>query len=139
MRRTTEYHTKQKEEIITYLKSMLGMKITVSDIVKHFAACGTAIGTATIYRHLDHMVANGTVKKYYIDGVSGAYFEYVGENMENQEKRFYLKCEECGKLVRFQCEELERIQNHLLSDHGFSINSAKTVFYGICNQCMLNQ
>ena len=85
------------------------------------------------------MVANETVKKYFIDGVAGACFEYIGDDIENHEKHFYLKCEQCGKLVRFQCEELEHIQNHLLIDHGFSINSAKTVFYGICNQCGYNQ
>lgn len=138
MSRATQYHTKQKEEIFAYLKSVPGIKITVNDIVKHFVSCGMTIGTATIYRHLEQMVANGTVKKYFIDGVAGACFEYVGDETENQERRFYLKCEQCGKLVRFQCEELEHIQNHLLSDHGFSINSAKTVFYGICDKCMSN-
>ncbi len=136
MSRATQYNTKQKQEITAYLKSMAGKKVTVSDIVNQLAASGIAVGTATIYRHLEQLVANGTVKKYFVDGNASAYFEYVGESETDSGKPFfYLKCEKCGKLIRFECHELVHIQNHLLSGHGFRLDFAKTILYGICNQC----
>lgn len=121
--------------MVTFLKSMAGEKITVNDIVKHFAESGVSLGTATIYRHLEQMVSDGSVKKYFVDGIASACFEYVGDGTDDGSNPFYLKCEQCGKLIRFHCKELEHIQNHLLSDHGFSIDSARTIFYGRCNQC----
>ena len=139
MSRTAQYKTKQKEEMLRFLKSMSGEKITVNDIVKHFTESGVTLGTATIYRHLERMVADGDVKKYFVDGMASACFEYVGDDTGDGKNRFYLKCERCGKLIRFHCRELQNIQNHLLMEHGFSIDSARTVFYGTCNQCTLSK
>lgn len=133
--RITQYKTKQKDELISYLRSVPNVRVTVNDISEHFAKNNITIGTATIYRHLEQMVLEGTVKKYFVDGGSGAYFEYVGRECTHVEQCFYLKCENCGKLVHFHCHELEDLQQHLLEDHGFFINSPKTVFYGVCNDC----
>lgn len=135
MSRINQYKTKQKNEIIDYLKSNTNVRLTVNDISEHFKQNNISVGIATIYRHLEQLVLDGTVKKYYVDGFSGAYFEYVGNKCDNIEQCFYLKCENCGKLVPFHCHELENLKQHFLKDHGFIINSPKTVFYGVCNDC----
>lgn len=131
----TRYRTKQQDELLAYLRSRPHVQVTVNDIVQHFSSCSISVGTATIYRHLEQMVSDGTVKKYFVDGISGACFEYVGESAQAGEPSFHLKCEQCGKLVQFRCTELAQMQQHLLKHHGFSINSPKTVFYGLCSQC----
>ena len=46
-----------------------------------------------------------------------------------------ISCEKCGKLIHLHCEELEGIGEHLLKDHGFTLNSMRTVLYGICEDC----
>lgn len=135
MSRVTQYKTKQKDELLSFLQSVPHTRVTVSEIVHHFSACGIVIGTATIYRRLEQMVQKGNVKKYFVDGISGACFEYVGECPQQGTLCFYLKCESCGKLVHFHCEELEHLQRHLLLKHGFSIDSSKTVLYGMCSEC----
>ena len=43
--------------------------------------------------------------------------------------------EKCGKLIHLHCGEMELIEEHLLSRHGFSWNPMRTVFYGICGDC----
>ncbi len=135
MSRINQYKTKQKDEILNYLKSNANVRLTVNDISEHFKQSNVSVGIATIYRHLEQLVLDGTVKKYYVDGFSGAYFEYVENECNNIEQCFYLKCEHCGKLVHFHCHELENLKQHFLKDHGFIINSPKTLFYGICNDC----
>ena len=47
----------------------------------------------------------------------------------------HLKCEKCGKLLHLQCDMLEHIDAHLEEDHGFLLDTKRTVFYGICGDC----
>lgn len=131
MNQISRYKTKQKEEVLTYMKSMKGVHVTVNDIAEHFKGQRIAIGVTTIYRHFEKLVADGVVKKYVIDGG----FEYAGDQNCHPEQCFHLKCESCGELVHFHCKELEELQRHMLEDHGFDINSLKTVYYGVCNYC----
>ena len=46
------------------------------------------------------------------------------------------KCEKCGKLIHLHCDELEEIQTHILKEHRFKMDPMRTVFYGLCENCM---
>ncbi len=41
-----------------------------------------------------------------------------------------------GKLIHLQCDEIEEMQIHLFSEHRFKMNPMRTVFYGLCEQCL---
>ena len=133
----TSYRTKQQDLLLAYLKTTQGRHFTVEDVRAHFANTETAIGVATIYRHLEKLVAEGTVNKYIIDENSAACFEYTGcYDSSSDEQHFHLKCEVCGKLIHLACGELAFIREHLQKDHGFVLNPLRTVFYGKCASCM---
>lgn len=130
------YKTKQRDTLLTYLKTVAGKHITVNDICLHFSDQGQRIGQTTVYRHLEKMVDEGLVNKYIIDSGTPACFEYVApEDHCANEVCFHCKCEKCGRLIHLHCEELEVIQKHLLEDHAFALNPMRTVFYGICEDC----
>lgn len=136
MNTKTQYQTKQRDDLLAFLKEQSGQHITVNDICSHFKAKGVSIGTATIYRQLDKMVSQGIVVKYVIDVGSPACFEYVGEQAHQTEGSCYhCKCEICGRLVHMHCEELVKLEKHLKGHHGFTVNPMRTVFYGICDSC----
>lgn len=135
----TTYKTRQHDELLVYLKKMAGKHITVSEISAYFKSIGKPIGTATIYRHLDKMVNEGTVNKYTLDNCSSACFEYIGDNSHQGSFCFHYKCEICGKLIHLQCDEFKELEKHLLAHHQFALNPQKTVFYGICNECREKQ
>lgn len=135
MNQISHYKTRQKEEVLAYMESMKGVHVTVNDIAGHFKRQGVAVGVTTIYRHLEKLVADGVVKKYTIDGAGGACFEYTGGPGGQPEQCFHLKCESCGELVHFHCEEIAGLQRHMREDHGFVINALKTVYYGVCSHC----
>ena len=131
------YKTKQRESLLAYLETRPGAHITVGDVCAHFRAQGSAIGQSTVYRQLERLVDEGLVNKYVIDGSSPACFEYVGpDSHADAEVCFHCKCEKCGKLIHLHCDELESIGAHLLSHHGFRLNPMRTVFYGLCEDCM---
>jgi len=131
-----QYKTKQMTELLTFLKSVQGSHITVNEICDYFESKGIAVGTTTVYRHLEKMVKEGVVAKYVVDGTSSACFEYIG-NQDSEKKSvcFHCKCEECGKLIHLQCEEVDTLKQHMMEHHCFEMNSLRTVFYGVCGDC----
>ena len=130
------YKTKQQDLLFSYLKEMQGKHFTAEDVRAHFEEKKLSIGIATIYRQLEKIVAEGKIQKYFIDDHSAACFEYAGENCNTNEKHFHLKCELCGRLIHLECDELEELGGHLKTEHGFVINPLRTVFYGVCTDCM---
>ena len=131
----SQYKTKQREALLSYLMSVPGEHVTAGDVCAHFRESGASIGTATVYRHLEKLVDEGIVNKYLIDGSSPACFEYVGGGAHGEEVCFHCKCERCGTLIHLHCGELAGIGAHLASHHGFTIDPMRTVFYGVCDAC----
>ena len=110
--------------------------MTVADFCSYFKEQGITIGTTTVYRNLEKMVEQGLVAKYNVDGTSSACFEYLGaEEHCHKTVCFHCKCEKCGKLIHLHCEDVVKLRQHLMEDHGFQMDSCRTVCYGICSDC----
>lgn len=134
MKNDSGYNTKQKEKLLSFLISKKNEHTNVPSISAFLAAEGSPVGTATIYRQLDRLVEQGIVRRYTIDGKTGACFQYV-DNSEQCREHFHLKCKSCGKLIHTDCNRLSEINSHILQHHGFSVDTSMTVFYGICSDC----
>ena len=136
MNAKTTYKTKQRQELLRYLKDHQGAHITVGDVCDHFKGVGAAIGQTTVYRHLERMVDEGLVYKYVIDPGTPACFEYMAaDSHAGQGVCFHCKCEKCGKLIHLSCEEMQHMQAHLSEEHHFNLDPRRTVLYGICEEC----
>ena len=48
---------------------------------------------------------------------------------------FHMKCLKCGRLFHLECDHLKDIAAHISKMHDFTIDSSRTVFYGICGEC----
>ena len=137
MNQRSRYKTKQRESLLGYLASVSGAHVTAGDVWGYFRAQGAGIGQSTIYRQLESLVEEGVVKKYIIDGNSPACFEYVAPDSHmEKESCFHCKCQKCGMLIHLHCDELEEIQVHLSQEHHFKMDPLRTVFYGLCEECM---
>ncbi len=132
----TTYHTLQEKSLLKYLSARRGTHLTAARIRDDFAAEGSPMGLATIYRHMDRLVRRGLARKYVLGTGDGACYEYLGEEERNEcAAHFHCKCEGCGALIHLDCDELAAIREHLLAHHGFAWNSGRTVFYGLCERC----
>ncbi len=132
----SKYKTKQREILLSYLKSVTGQHITASDVCACFKEQGAAIGQSTVYRQLESLVDEGLVNKYNIDANSPACFEYVDhDNCCADGICFHCKCEKCGRLIHLKCDELSDIVGHLQDEHRFRLDPKRTVLYGLCEQC----
>ena len=111
------YQTKQMKQILSYLQTVEGTHVTVADVCCFFKE-------------------QGMVAKYNVDGTSSACFEYLGaEEHCHKTSCFHCKCEKCGKLIHLHCEDVVKLEQHLMDRHGFRMDPCRTVFYGICEEC----
>lgn len=129
-----KYNTSQKEKLIEFLINNKEKHTNVQEIGAYLRSEGTPLGTATIYRQLDSLVDSGIVRKFVIDGKTGACYQYI-ENKEECHEHFHLKCLSCGKLIHLECSQLMEISRHIAVNHGFEIDNSQTVFYGRCSEC----
>lgn len=137
MKNAAEYKTKQKAALEKAVESSSGAHITVDGLTASLERSGTAVGRTTVYRYLERLAKNGTVRKYVQAGESACY-QYVGDRRECRE-HFHLKCEQCGRLIHIECGHLEELSRHIEASHGFKVNKLKTVLYGICEDCANNE
>ncbi|MDR1956832.1 MAG: transcriptional repressor [Treponema sp.] len=134
-KRPVQYHTRQSQGILDYLRSLGDRHVTVNQLVRYFEATEEAIGQTTIYRHLEKLVSEGKIRKYVLRDGTSACYQYLDIDLPCRE-HFHLKCEICGGLIHADCDLLDEIAEHLLSTHDFQINLLKTVFYGTCKKCL---
>lgn len=129
------YKTKQREAILKYLIEHKDKHVTVNQIADYFSENNTSVGVTTIYRHLEKLLEQGMIRKYTVDGTTGACFQYAGQNDECHE-HFHLKCEKCGHLIHLECSHLNKLYDHICDEHGFQIDTFRTVLYGVCKNCI---
>lgn len=133
VKRKGGYKTVQGELVLECLRKHRGRHMGAVEIFGELRDAGNPVGMATVYRHLERLCSSGAVCKHVPDNGNGALFEFVGENGLGPE--FHVKCLDCGKLDHVRCGYMESLHAHLLSDHGFDVDSAKTILYGICGDC----
>lgn len=129
-----KYNTKQGESLLAFLIKNKDRHTSVQEIIGFLASEGTPMGTATIYRQLDKLVEEGLVRRYILDGKSGACYQYIGD-ADGCHEHYHLKCVCCGKLIHIDCDRLSDINRHIFEHHDFTVDSSQTVFYGKCAQC----
>ncbi len=132
METTSKYKTKQRELLERALKESGGEHITVDSLTDRLEKSGSAVGRTTVYRYLEALAKQGTVRKYMQTGENCCY-QYVGES--GCREHFHLKCEQCGRLFHIECDHLSELSSHIKASHGFGVNKLKTVLYGVCEDC----
>ena len=127
-----EYATRQRALILSFIKES-SSHLTVYDIVEGLKLQGVNVGKATVYRALERLCEDGTVRKFVIDEKSGACYQYARD--AECANHFHLKCIRCGKLIHLSCSFMSEMESHILKEHNFMVSSGKTVIYGVCSHC----
>lgn len=88
------------------------------------------VGYATVYRTLKLLTECGVAhERKFGDGLTR--YELADEDAHHD----HLICVECNKIVEFEEEEIEALQERLARRHGFSLRSHKHELYGVCGEC----
>ena len=91
---------------------------------------GEAIGTATVYRTLELMVAGRLARASDFGGRVRRY-----EPVAGQPAHGHLVCHRCGRVTDFSSELLERMMPVLADEHGFMHEEHRIEIHGTCRDC----
>ncbi len=125
------YKTKQRELILEFLRQNSDSHLTAQSISEALSVY--KVGKSTVYRYLDKLCEEGLVRKYILSDGSSACYQYT--NGEDCSRHFHLKCLKCNALVHLECDYLKETEQHINAHHGFSVDTSRTVFYGLCADC----
>ena len=126
------YNTKQQDAIIQCLKSSKGKHMTADEIYLKLLSQGNPVGKTTVYRHLEKLTADGTVRRFTLGDNSSACYQIADSHCS---EHYHLKCSKCGRLIHVECKYMDELEAHLEKDHGFILDKTKTVLYGMCEKC----
>ena len=85
-----------------------------------------SIGLATIYRVLTQLETAGLLQKNHFDENTSTY-----EIKKNHHD--HLICTDCGKIIEFIDDDLEKMQDKISKKHNFKLTSHVMTLFGKCN------
>ncbi|MGI6005278.1 MAG: Fur family transcriptional regulator [Christensenellales bacterium] len=127
------YNTKQKNLILSCLRENGDRHVTVETIMDYLKNRGETVGQTTVYRNLDKLVRDGAVIKFTAPQGMHACYQYLepGEHPDC----YHLICTSCGHMTHLDCRHINVFTAHMQQEHGFHLDSARTVLYGRCERC----
>lgn len=128
-----EYNTRQKREMLAFLKRHDLEPYSLEDMVFQMQEQGEKIGRTTIYRYLEQLSEQGRVRKYQnAQGVT--LYQHVG-NSGSCASHFHMMCRNCGRLYHVDCELMEDLARHIRAEHNFNLDLRETILVGVCGRC----
>lgn len=128
-----EYNTRQKRELLSFLKERGMQHFSVDDVVFEMQGRGERVGRSTVYRYLELLAEQGSVRKYQsVQGVTQ--YQHV-EDAARCDGHFHMMCAKCGNLFHVDCVLMAKLSKHLMEDHDFALDPRETVLVGVCGTC----
>jgi Fur family ferric uptake transcriptional regulator len=104
--------------------------LSIEELLEKVRQEDPKVGYATIYRTLKLLKDSGLAyERHFDDGVSRYEVAHQDEHHD------HLICTECSRIVEFEDERIERLQEELAREHGFELRRHKHELYGICSSC----
>ena len=107
---------------------------TVEELYAALVAEGATVGKSSLYRLTEVLCSEGILRKFKENEQSAATFQYIGTDADCG-RHLHLKCDVCGRLIHLECAMSRELVSHILADHGFRIDSKKSVLFGKCAAC----
>ena len=120
--------TAQRQLIVRRAAAYL--HFTAEELVNDVRKIDSSVARGTIYRTLALMHQAGVVEKHD--------FRYGPPNYEvtfGKAHHDHLMCVRCGEIIEFQAPEIERIQDEVVTKHGYELLSHTHKLYGLCRAC----
>jgi Fur family ferric uptake transcriptional regulator len=119
--------TKQREAILESFFAAEG-HVSSEELHERVRKRNPEIGAATVYRTLKLLVEAGVARaSTFQEGVT--VYERAGEHHD------HLICQECGEIIEFECDEIERLQSEIARRHGYRLTGHRHHLFGYCPSC----
>jgi len=120
--------TLPRMKILEILETTETRHMSAEDVYKVLLEAEEEIGLATVYRVLTQFEAAGLVSRHHFEGGHSVFEMNEGHHHD------HIVCNQCGKVVEFVEETIERCQEKVARKAGFSIRDHSLIIYGDCNR-----
>lgn len=129
------YKTLQKTLLTDFLTQHAETPYTIEELAEALkkAYPEKAPGKSTLYRLINNLVAEGTVKRF-VQGNS-RHFLYQLAGGEECHEHLHMKCTGCGKLLHMNHEQSEAIMESVFGSSSFTVDREQTTLFGLCADC----
>jgi Fur family transcriptional regulator, ferric uptake regulator len=124
--------TGQRDDIARVFFDM-GRHISAEELYAEVKKINPHVGYATIYRTLRLLKECALLYERHFDEGQARY-EAVGERHHD-----HFICERCGKIIEFENEAIERMQEIVANQLKAMLTRHKMELYGICAECLAEQ
>lgn len=118
--------TLPRMKILEILETSKTRHMSAEDVYKVLLEAEEEIGLATVYRVLTQFEAAGLVSRHHFEGGHSVFEMNEGHHHD------HIVCNQCGKVVEFVEETIERCQEKVARKAGFSIRDHSLIIYGDC-------
>lgn len=124
--------SEQREAILeAFLRSE--RHLSVDDLLRLARKRRPEVGRTTVYRTLKLLQAAGLATELVLQGETRFEREYKRQHHD------HFICKECGEILEFSSEEIERIQEQVAADIGFLIDGHRHQIFGYCRDCVAHR
>lgn len=116
-------------KILQILEKSKEHHLSAEDIYRVLIESGEDIGLATVYRVLTQFEEAGLVARHNFEGDQSVF------ELDRGEHHDHLLCVKCGRVEEFVDEVIEKRQQEIAKQAGFSITDHNLNIYGICANC----
>lgn len=104
--------------------------LSIDDMLGLVRKQDSRVGYATVYRTMKLLVECGLASERQFDDTVTR-FEVAQKDTHHD----HLICLECKKIVEFEDDEIERLQETTARRYGYKLRSHKHELYGVCSAC----
>ena len=116
--------TLPRVKILQILESSDNKHMSAEDVYKALIEGDQDVGLATVYRVLTQFETAGLVTRHYFEGGHSVF------ELESGEHHDHLVCMETGKVIEFQNDTIEALQEQIAKEWGYDLVDHNLVLYG---------
>lgn len=128
----TPYQTAGRKKLLAFLMQHPDRQFSADEIHTSIYG-GDTQGKSSLYRQLSKLCDEGSVRKFRADNQAAYVYQYVAHH--DCCHHFHLKCLSCGELTHLDCAVSDDLLLHIEQEHGFCIDSGRSILYGLCRAC----
>ena len=130
-----EYQTQQKTLLLDYLARHAENTLSMEEVAEGLKEDlgDRAPGKSTVYRLVNRLVEEGTVRRFNAEDSRHALFQIVGG--KNCHHHLHMKCTQCGKVMHMNDAQSASIIEQIYGDSSFAVSQEQTTLYGSCAEC----
>lgn len=120
-----------QRRLVTDVFFRSGGHMSIEDLLSKVREQDSRVGYATVYRTLRLLAECELASvRHFGDGVTR--YELADEGEHHHD---HLICLNCKRIVEFEDEAIEVLQDRVAERHGFALRSHKHELYGVCPDC----